>query len=887
VARRVAFLIGNQTFQPDNGLLPLQGPANDIAVLARLLHDPVRGQFEVHEFLDKKHHEVLPDVERALYGASEGDFFLIYYSGHGQLARNGELCLATADTRPDALRTTSIPTRHLRDLVEESDSNQVLLILDCCYSGAVDDGRRGDVSSELQIVQDARGFYIITASTGVQAARETAPMLGGAVMGRFTAAVVNGIESGAADQGRKGRILLSDLRHYLGHVAIGSTPQFFDHKASGDPIISYSPGTAAPLLDADVLADLDADQWHRRHGAVSALASILRDGEVASRAAARAALQRRLAQERDYAVRAELAALLGHESVSAPDVSPPALPPTEPTTPSLATAAAATTSMLPEAESRERLRDPPAAEVSPGRSPPDPERTWVDSDESISRVPCLRLIADSTARLPAEQALTVARSIDDAWGRATVLAMIAPQLAAEARTRALGEALTASRGIDYNLYGIETLAEIAMQLPADARPSVLGEALIAARGIDNPQKRVWALKKIIGTRLPAESSPSILGQALNVARSIDGNERLGLWHRAEALAAIAAQLPADARPSVLDEALIAARCIDYGGMRCNALAEIAPQLRAEAQQGVLDEALAAARSVRGPGVRAGELAKIAPKLPAKVQQAVLDEMLAAARGIRDPDILRKLAEIVPQLPAEAQQRVLDEVLAAARSIDDLGMLGWALIDLAAQVPAEQALIVARSITDPKKRVWALLEIAEKRPSILGEALTVARSVDDAAMLEAVLTEISRLLPAEAQRSVLDEAVAAARSIDIHESAMRARALAEIARWVPAEAQPAVLDEAVSAARCSDNAWARAGALAQIAPQLPAEAQPQVLDEALTAARSIDNAYERAVRLAEIALRLPTVAQPNVLDEAVRAWNELKKSHGEAAPRPGS
>jgi uncharacterized caspase-like protein len=257
VSARVAFLIGNQTFRPDSGSLPLQGPANDIAALAGLLRDPERGKFEVHEFLDKTHHEVLPDLEQALGSAALGDLFLIYYSGHGKLSRNGHLCLATADTRQDALRTTSIPARYLRDLVEESNCDQVVLLLDCCYSGAVDDGLRGDVGSELHVVDDARGFYIMTASTSIQAARETALLANGLVMGRFTAALVKGIQSGAADQGCKGKILLSDLRHYLGQVVTDLTPQFFDRKASGDPLISLSPATTATLVEARILHLVD------------------------------------------------------------------------------------------------------------------------------------------------------------------------------------------------------------------------------------------------------------------------------------------------------------------------------------------------------------------------------------------------------------------------------------------------------------------------------------------------------------------------------------------------------------------------------------------------------------------------------------------------------
>lgn len=113
MAERVAFLVGNQAFRPDSGLLPLQGPANDVAALACLLRDPERGKFEVHEFLDKPCHEILPDIEHALGSAARGDLFLIYYFGHGKLDRSGRLCLATADTRQGALRATSIPARRM------------------------------------------------------------------------------------------------------------------------------------------------------------------------------------------------------------------------------------------------------------------------------------------------------------------------------------------------------------------------------------------------------------------------------------------------------------------------------------------------------------------------------------------------------------------------------------------------------------------------------------------------------------------------------------------------------------------------------------------------------------------------------------------------------
>jgi HEAT repeat protein len=128
---------------------------------------------------------------------------------------------------------------------------------------------------------------------------------GDVVMGGFTAALVNGIKSGAADRNRKGKILLSDLSHYLRQVDIGSTPQFYARKASGDPLISFSPATATPLARLWRLVEMlkDADEFVRQRAAdalgsigpnaaeaVPALAGALEDPDAVVRSSAAAAL---------------------------------------------------------------------------------------------------------------------------------------------------------------------------------------------------------------------------------------------------------------------------------------------------------------------------------------------------------------------------------------------------------------------------------------------------------------------------------------------------------------------------------------------------------------------------------------------------------------------
>jgi hypothetical protein len=124
-----------------------------------------------------------------------------------------------------------------------------------------------------------------------------------------------------------------------------------------------------------------------------------------------------------------------------------------------------------------------------------------------------RVLVSAASRLPPEEGLAVARSIDHAASRATALMEIAPRLPAEVQPGVLGEALNTARGIDHAASRARALAEMAPLLPSEAQPGVLGEALNTARDIDDAASRVTALVEI-APRLPAEAQPSVLGEAL-------------------------------------------------------------------------------------------------------------------------------------------------------------------------------------------------------------------------------------------------------------------------------------------------------------------------------------------------------------------------------------
>src|SRR6266851_844068 len=232
-----------------------------------------------------------------------------------------------------------------------------------------------------------------------------------------------------------------------------------------------------------------------------------------------------------------------------------------------------------------------------------------------------------------------------------------------------------------------------------------------------------------------------------------------------------------------------------------------------------------------------------------------------------------LDALAGEMPPQAQPSVLGEAVSAARGIDDAGVRDEALAKLAPRLPPEEALVLARSIDNAWRRDGALAAVAPLLPA--EEALVLARSINDAEWRARALAEVAPRLPAGVQLVVLGEALSAARGID--DAGSRAPALAELAPRLPAEAQPRVLGEAVSTARGIDGAygaWWRGRTLAGLAPRLPPE-------EALVLVRGIDHVLWHAQALAEVAPLLPAEAQPGVLDEAVSAAHGIDDARDRA------
>ena len=161
---RDALVVGINTYNYER-LNNLTAPAQDAEAVAQLLEK--HGDFKVTRLpavkdkpndtikVGKKTKVTLTQLEEAIVQLfkPEGkapDTALLYFSGHGLRKNQGiqEGFLATSDVNPD-LGNWGVRLKWLRELLQESDVKQQIIILDCCYSGELlnfteaDPGDRG------------------------------------------------------------------------------------------------------------------------------------------------------------------------------------------------------------------------------------------------------------------------------------------------------------------------------------------------------------------------------------------------------------------------------------------------------------------------------------------------------------------------------------------------------------------------------------------------------------------------------------------------------------------------------------------------------------------------------------------------------------------------
>lgn len=212
---RHALLVATGTYD-DQGLSRLRSPAGDALALAEVLEDPRIGDFEVDRVVDRPHHEVTRAVERFFLDRRRDDLLLLHLSCHGLKNDNGELHFATADTDRRLLASTSVPARFVQRQMNQCRARSIVLLLDCCYSGAFLTGGKGDTTVHVRDELAGHGRVVLTATNRTEYAWEGERVTElDPEPSRFTGALIEGLRSGEADRDRDGLIGVQELYDYV------------------------------------------------------------------------------------------------------------------------------------------------------------------------------------------------------------------------------------------------------------------------------------------------------------------------------------------------------------------------------------------------------------------------------------------------------------------------------------------------------------------------------------------------------------------------------------------------------------------------------------------------------------------------------------------------
>ncbi|MEV4623482.1 caspase family protein [Asanoa sp. NPDC049573] len=242
----------------DRELTQLRTPGQDAAELADVLADHSRGQFTVVTVLD---HDVLGmrlAISDFLMARKPDDVVVVYLSCHGIRDARGRLYFAAVDSRRSRLAATAVEARWLTDQLDECAATRQVLVVDCCFSGALASGVKGD-DVLLGLRTHGRGRMILTASRATEYAFEGASGKDGAPGSSvFTAGLVEGLRTGGADARRRGYITVTEAYDYAYDYVIrnggAQTPQMFAERVEGTFVLARNPLVAngrAVSIDAD------------------------------------------------------------------------------------------------------------------------------------------------------------------------------------------------------------------------------------------------------------------------------------------------------------------------------------------------------------------------------------------------------------------------------------------------------------------------------------------------------------------------------------------------------------------------------------------------------------------------------------------------------------
>ncbi|MEM6868850.1 MAG: GUN4 domain-containing protein [Cyanobacteria bacterium P01_C01_bin.121] len=250
---KVALLIGVSEY--GQGLTNLPGTQADLSAMEQVLRNPKIGAFDEVQVLPNPNRTQMEMAIEDLFSRDrhkKDDLILLYFSGHGVKDDDGAFYLATCITekndRGKPRTSTAVSSSALHSYIEQSRSRRKVLILDCCFSGAIADGMKAKAVEETVEIQQqlgGEGRAILTSSTATQYSFENPT----GELSIYTQYLVEGLRTGAAASDEDGQITVEELHDYAKEKVQEAAPRmkpeiypvkegyriFIAQAAQGDP----------------------------------------------------------------------------------------------------------------------------------------------------------------------------------------------------------------------------------------------------------------------------------------------------------------------------------------------------------------------------------------------------------------------------------------------------------------------------------------------------------------------------------------------------------------------------------------------------------------------------------------------------------------------------
>jgi len=251
-----------------------------------VLRDPAVGGFDASTLIDKPDYLLREEIEGFFADRHLDDLLIFYASCHGVKDPSGRLYFAASTTKISRLVSTGISAEFLFEQVDRCRARKILVLLDCCYSGSYAKGHLPRAGERVGIgLREGRGRAAISSSTEQEYSFEigTGEVAGAATPSLFTAALVKGLGTGAADVDGDGLVSVDDLYAYVKEQVREATPYQTPEKKWGDIRGDFfiarnpNPPRARPEpLPAELLDALNSPYASVRHGAVQELVVLVR-----------------------------------------------------------------------------------------------------------------------------------------------------------------------------------------------------------------------------------------------------------------------------------------------------------------------------------------------------------------------------------------------------------------------------------------------------------------------------------------------------------------------------------------------------------------------------------------------------------------------------------